>query len=572
MVPFVSSARRAIWVLLAVPTIAFAQTDTTSRVCEGAIVRRIVVHAGRPPYSGTSSKWRTVARAVGLHHVTTRDEVIESFLALHVGNPCTEFRRAESERVLRAQPFLSDATVRVVPDSVSGVVVVVTTIDEVPVLVNARFRGIRPEALSLGNENISGYALRAVGHIENGDAYRAGVGLTLTQTALFGHPYRYALDIQRYQVGGLVAGEFGHPFYTDLQRIAWYTGFASSTNFPRFERPAGDALALPSTMGYWDAGGNLRIFGTTTVTLLGGNIGGREFNPEGRGVVVSDSGIVPDTGITLLFRYRSFRVGRIGGMTGIRRVNYQSETGFDALVGTQDVARGAMLGLYVGAGLPQFGEADMLVSGAYYVGAANANAWLATSGQWEGRRASDGDWDSILGSARTAFYWGRAPGFVMVIDDRLSAGWQSRLPFQLSFRDPDFGMPAYTNSGLAGGTRNIIHGEVRWSAAAPVRNADFGFAVFGESGRLWNGDVPYGTNATRTSVGVSLLGAYPTRSKRLYRADLYIPFTRSGDGPGQISVRFGSYDRTQVFWVEPIDVTSARTGTEPSRLFAWPNR
>ena len=35
-----------------------------------------------------------------------------SFLLLSAGQPCTERLRAESERILRFQPFLADATVR----------------------------------------------------------------------------------------------------------------------------------------------------------------------------------------------------------------------------------------------------------------------------------------------------------------------------------------------------------------------------------------------------------------------------------------------------------------------------
>jgi hypothetical protein len=79
-------------------------------------------------------------------------------------------------------------------------------------------------------------------------------------------------------------------------------------------------------------------------------------------------------------------------------------------------------------------------------------------------------------------------------------------------------------------------------------------------------------NATRASVGFSLLAAYPTRSKRMYRADFAFPLTRAGEGKGRIEVRFSSLDRTQTFFTEPPDVSVARTGTEPSRLFAWPTR
>jgi hypothetical protein len=103
-----------------------------------------------------------------------------------------------------------------------------------------------------------------------------------------------------------------------------------------------------------------------------------------------------------------------------------------------------------------------------------------------------------------------------------------------------------------------------------VRNADVGVAAFGESGTVWAGDAPYGRSATRATVGVSLLAAYPTRSKRLYRADIGIPLTRGGDGGGRIEVRFSSEDRTGLFWREPDDISRARTGPVASTLFVTP--
>src|SRR4029079_8469528 len=129
---------------------------------------------------------------------------------------CTEFRRAESERVLRAQPFLCDATVRVERDTGNTVAVFVTSTDEIPVLVSGRFRGIAPEAIALGNDNIGGAALRVVGRVERGRSYQTAVGVGIEKDALFGHPYRVIVDADRFQVGKQVNVEIEHPFYTNL--------------------------------------------------------------------------------------------------------------------------------------------------------------------------------------------------------------------------------------------------------------------------------------------------------------------------------------------------------------------
>jgi len=554
------------------PAVGAAQNDSTAFICDGRVVARVNITTERPPFSGTAAKWRAAAHAIGLHHATTRRTVIEAFLSLAPGTICTEFRRSESERVLRAQPFLSQAVVRVAPDTGIGVVVEVTTTDEAPVLVSGRFRGLRPESFSLGNENVGGLALRVEGRIENGGSYRTEFGGRMEQDALVGHPYRLVLDGARYQIGHRLVAEVEHPLFTDLQRISWHAGIIVTDDYPRFERVDADQLALQASDRSWGVSSLLRVFGTHTVTLLGGAIDGRRFEPATRAVIVQDTGVAPDTSATLRGRYPSFEVGRIGITGGVRRVTFQTVSGFDALVGSQDVARGAMLGGHIAHGLPQFGERDLLISGALYAGAASANALLATLAQLEGRRDAASTWNSVIGSARTALYWGSAPGLVLVVDDQLSAGRNSRLPLQLSFRDYDYGLPGYRNSGLAGALRNVARAELRVSGESLVREADIGLAAFVQNGLLRAGDVPFGVDATRTTLGISVLGAYPSRSKRLYRADLAFPLTRSGRGAGGVEVRFSSFDRTQGFWTEPDDVTRARTGTNPSRLFAWPQR
>ena len=566
--------RRFVVFLTAVATlITPTRSHAQGAACEGRVVSRVDVQSQPPPFSGYAKKWQAAAHTIGLHHADTRDEVIRAFLSLAPGKLCTERRRAESERVLRAQPFLARATVQVVADTGNAVVVHVTTVDEVPVLVSGRFRGIRPESFGIGNENLGGAALHVAGRVESGGAYRTNFGGLVEHDAFLGHPWRLVISGDRYQIGHRYGAEIEHPFFTDLQRVSWHGGIETNTDYERFERPAGDPLALQANDRSWDLSGMMRVYGTTTVTLVGAAISGRRFDPAARGIVVSDSGLLADSGSALANRYSAFRVGRIGVIAGVRRVVFQEVSGFDALVGSQDVARGAMIGVFAAKGLSQFGTPDMLVSSAAYAGAANRNTLVATLAQAEARRDPvTNRWDSMIGSARTAFYWGSAPGAVLVVDDEVSGGKDSRIPLQLSFRDINTGLIGYRNSGLAGSVRNIVRAEIRWSGESVVRKADLGFATFAHVGSLRAGDAPYGVNATRTTIGASLLGAYPTRSKRLYRVDLGFPLTRGGPGSGGVEVRFSSLDRTQGFWTEPVDVSRARTGTAPSRLFAWPDR
>ena len=568
------SPRTLAWVLaLLAPACVGAQRPDSAFVCSGELVGRIDIQPSPPPFAGAAKKWQAAARTMGLHHATTSPDVVAAFLSLAPGKACTERRRAESERVLRAQPFLSDASVRVSRDTGGTVAVLVSTTDEVPVVVTARFRGIAPESFSQGNENLGGRALRVVARVERGRAYQTAYGVGIEQDVLFGHPFRLILNADRFQIGEREAAEVEHPFFTDLQRVSWHAGYFSGTDVHGFERPNRDLLALRIDDRAWDVSSLVRIFGTQTVGLLGGAVTGRRVDAGASGILVTDTGLRADSGTALRGRYSPFRAVRVGILGGVRRVSFTPVSRFKALVGSQDVMSGAAVGVFAARAVPRYGEEDYLLSSALYAGKATSRFLVGTLTLVEGARAvSGGAWRSVIGSNHSTLFWGRAPGAVLVLMNEFSGGYQSRLPLQVSFADRDGGLIAYHYSGLAGARRNVAHGEVRWSGESMVRRADVGLAAFSEVGTLWAGDAPYGVNATRASVGFSVLAAYPSRAKRLYRADVAFPLTRSGAGSGRIEVRFSSLDRTQSFATEPRDVSVARTGTEPSRLFAWPTR
>lgn len=540
--------------------------------CDGMRVSRVDIRPGRPIFDGgTMSRWRHLARAIGLHHSTTREGVIAAFVALHAGETCSEVRRAESERVLRAQPFLANASVKTLPDGPGQVSVLVETVDEASVILNARFRGITPEAFALGNSNIAGEALLVQGRVERGYNYRTALGGRVTDYATFGRPYVSTIEGDRQTIGYWLNTRMEHPFFTDLQRVAWHVGYATGQGYPGIIRPARDELTVGVRVDRWDASAVTRLFGTKTVVLLGAGFSGIRVRPDTAGTVITDTGTVIDTGITLRNRYRPFRASRLGVLGGVRRLTFQTVRGFDALTAPQDLASGIITGLFVAHGLAAFGETDFYLSGGAYGGKATEHTLLAATAQVEGRRAmGQPDWDSVIGSGRTAFYVGQGPGFLFILEDQYSLGVRPRLPMQLWLGDWNGGILGYHRSTVAGGRRNVARSELRWSGEALVRGADLGVATFGQVGTVWAGDAPYGVDATRATVGVSLLAAYPTRSKRLYRADIGFALHRGEQGGGRVEVRFTSEDRTQTSWREPEDVTRARTGATPAVLFALP--
>ena len=100
--------------------------------------------------------------------------------------------------------------------------------------------------------------------------------------------------------------------------------------------------------------------------------------------------------------------------------------------------------------------------------------------------------------------------------------------------------------------------------------ADVGIAGFAQLGKMWGEpSVPYSADTPwRGTIGFSLLGAVPPRSRRLWRLDFGFPM--GGDARSKFELRLTNADRTRGFWTEPRDVTSGRERTVPGSLFSWP--
>jgi hypothetical protein len=68
---------------------------------------------------------------------------------------------------------------------------------------------------------------------------------------------------------------------------------------------------------------------------------------------------------------------------------------------------------------------------------------------------------------------------------------------------------------------------------------------------------------------LSLLGAFPAQSARLWRFD--VAFAENPEAGGDhVEFRLIGSDDTRLFFHEPSDVERARERTVPSSIFHWP--
>jgi hypothetical protein len=569
--------RRTAWrlaLMLGIPfRVALAQdVPPATPSCAGRIVSAVVVTTRAPSFLAFPRRLRPLARGAGLHHTTTRPEVVRRFLLLRAGEPCTERGRAESERVLRFQSFLAAATVRAVPERDGRVRIEVETVDEIPTVVGLGVRGGSPSRLRLGNGNVGGHGVYLAGHAERGFGYRTGVGLRAVDHAAFGGPIRLETVAERSPLGGVFTLAAGHAFLTDLQRTAWHVGYGTERGYASMMRPEGDPLSLGVRRRLWDAGAVRRVGVGRFQAFAGGLVTGEHVVPARTAVLRTDTGLVADTGATLRDRYAAYENVRLNAVLGVRALSFMAVRGFDALAAVQDVATGVQVGTLVGWGAPRLGasETHRFLSADVYAGAGSPTSFVALRVEGEARQPlSTHRWDAVAGSGRLAWYVKPAATSVVIAAAEFSGGTRTRLPLQLALGARDGGVRGYAASRAAGAARAVVRLEERWTLGRPRGRAALGTAGYVDAGKVWAGDAPFGVDdRVRAGVGVALLAAVPVESKRLWRLDLAVPVTPDARAR-RPEVRFTT-TLVSGFWREPRDVARVRAGAAPSTIFTWP--
>ena len=518
--------------------------------------------------------WHRWGRWAAKQHVTTRDAVIRRYLALQLGSQCTELRRGESERILRAQPFLADATVLAYADGAGGVILNVTTVDEISLIFGLGVQSKSPHfhSFRLGEANLLGSALHAEGQWKSGGAFRDVVAGKIVDYQFLGRPYQFLLEGGRRELGSDWATELSHPFLTDLQRLSWRTTAGNTNAYFYFRRPDADPAALQIERSYSDVGGVVRIGPPSgRLALLGGSISFEEERPGSQPVLVTDTALLPDTSTALINRYSSHHTARLNALWGLRNLRFVRVSGFDALEGTQDLRTGLQLAMLVGKGARFLGgkERDMFGSTDIYYGMATPISFSAISLAGTARRDDEGEWDGILAHGRAAVYLKPFNRQTWISDLTFSGGWKQRVPFQLTFADRDGGLRGFRTADVGGSRRVVARVEDRYLIGRYKQLASIAVAGFGEAGKIWAGDSPFGVNTpVYISTGFSLLAASPPQSRRTIRADFAFPVR--GERKRSVEIRMTVVDFTRTFRVEPRDINNSRERSVPASVFSWP--
>ncbi len=574
---------------LALPVRAHAQNDATAEKrtptssegqgsiagCAGQPISDIVVIT-QPPFTERLPRrieWvRTTVRRV---HVNTDDEVIRRFLLLKVGEPCNQISRAESERILRAQPFLVEARIRVYDDESGGVRLEVETRDDFsaifsPVLSRASpvFRGLR-----FGESNLLGSASLAALEWRDGEQLNDVLGAEFTDHQFAGERIELRAVARRNFYGQEMRAELVHPYYTDLQRFAWVGSAGGTRDLVQLRRPDREINAVNVRREFANVGAIARVGSVGRLKLLGVSLSRERERADSMPVLIAPQGIIPDSLSAPLSGFRRQRVVRVNALLGLRAVRFVRVQGFDALTGEQDVRSGLQLGITAGQSLPisQSSDRDRFLASNLYLGYGGQRSFAGFEAIAEARQdRTTGIWDNVISSGRLAWYLRPAEKQTTLLQAEWATTSNVTVPFQLTLADRAGGILGHRASRQPGSQRLVLRGEQRLVVPTRFNLADFGLSAFTEAGRLW-GDplVPFSVSTPwRGAVGVSILAAIPPRSRRLWRVDFGVPF--GNDPDRRFEVRFSSADRSRVFWVDPFDVRLARERTSPASLFTWP--
>ncbi len=559
------------------PVLAQGTSSTSLRTtCNGELITKIEIHSYLAGSSFAADAWTAATGFAGMRSTSTRPEVIRAYLRVAEGTPCTELDRTESERLLRAQRFISSAIIRPIADGPGNVRLVVETVDEIPFLVGGSFEGAKLESLLLGTENLDGRGITLELSEQQGDGYRTGFGGDFVKYGAFGGPLTLAVGGELDPQGDALRFEFSKPFLTEQQPNGFHIGGGELNNYFDLKRPIGDDVFLNVRRSSYDVGLGARvgrIGNSGAVGVLGALLVGESVNTASEAVLMTDSGLVAAPGLPEVDnRYQTFSALRVGAFGGVRALKFTTVRGFDAVTAAQDVGNGMEFGLFVGPSIVESHHtSDYFLSGEFYSGIGNPSSFFEMRITGEGRvdRQNQG-WDGVVTYGK--FVWYVKPSVVEthIASLEFSGIEHLELPVQLSFSDHEGGLWGFPSSQAVGGQRAVLRVEERRIIPLFTKKADWAVALFADAGKIWAGDVPFGqTSPVRAAAGISLLGAYPAGGKRTYRVDLAIPVNPDG---AKFEIRFSSSDETRSIWRQPNDLSVAHSAAVLQNLGSWSPR
>ncbi len=529
--------------------------------CKRAAVTRVFVDnhsiydAPEPDSSGERGLSRTVsdrARAVANRlHRRTRPSVIERELLFGAGDCFDPLMLEESERILRALPFISEADIYPVHTGEDEVHIVVDTRDAWTLKLDVRPEwndGLRLTHVGVTEENLRGTGTLFGFYLAERDEKR-DLGVRLGTPQLAGTRLDAHIAGGRTRTGVFFAQSLSYPFVGEVGRTAFVESYALREDLFPYAAPAGSSFtnaSLPIQTRYAEATLGKRFGSPGDLTVLAGGLSWEDVRfdgfPGGVEVVSGFDFSVGDTADSATIEAIRPQVSpRTGGylniLAGKRNVRFITRRGLDAISGQQDIRMGTQALVAVGASFERQ-RSDLMNDGreirgrvSLFAGSAGS-AWVFNSelnvegARFFGDGADADSFHDILGEFGSYFYWHpeESRRHTLVAGLSGAGGWNNTLPFQLTLGGL-FGVRGYDREDFPAAQRIVVNLEDRIVLDGPFRDIfDLGLTLFVDAGAGWRGDVPFGTDSgLRASAGAGIRLALPAGARQVWRLDAAAP-------------------------------------------------
>ena len=529
--------------------------------CEGTVITRVFVDnhsiydAPEPDTSGVQglvprfSNWaRSVANRL---HRRTRPSFIQRELLFKAGDCLEPLMLEESERLLRALPFIAEADVYPVPIGEDEVHVIVDTRDDWTLKLDVRGDWddrLRLTHVGLTEENLWGTGTLIGFYLSERDEKRDLGGQFRTEqfagTRLDAH-----VSGGRTRTGVFFTESVSYPFVGEVGQWAFVESFALREDLLPYAAPAGSSFtnaSLPIQTRYGEATLGRRFGTPGDLTVVAGGVSWEDVRfdgfPGGVEVVSGFDFSVRDTADSATIeairpQVAARKNGYLNILAGKRNVRFITRRGLDAIRGVQDVRVGTQALVALGTSFrrqwasPAAAGREIRGKVSLFAGSARSNWVFNTELNLEGARSfgdgSDGgNFRDVLGEFDAYFYWHPVTSGRHTFVAGLSGagGWRNTLPFQLTVGGPH-GIRGYDREDFPAAQRLVVNLEDRIRLDGPFPDLfDLGLVLFIDAGAGWSGDVPFGTDSgLRTSAGVGVRVALPAGARQVWRLDVAAP-------------------------------------------------
>ena len=471
----------------------------------------------QPVFEHEAAADRALFRLANRWHVHTREALIRALLLFAEGDVVTERVIAESERLLRARPFLADARIVAKRRCGQRVELIVVTRDvwsRLPSIGGSRTGGKQTFEVGLSDINLLGTGTSLDIEFFD-DLDRSGLSFGLASDNLRSIRIGARLRFDDTEDGDGAAASIGLPFYALDARRAWqvsvsqtrrqeslFDGGEKSATFAAERRFA--ELSAGWSKGLVDGGANrLRVgfsFDDQRLAPLDGPLDG-----------LADR----------VYAYPWVSFAHIeDAFVRTRNLN-RVQTTEDVLLGRQATAL---------VGYSPRGVGRAIVNASYRNGAARRDGedilryGAEVGGAW---RLGDGRAENLVGAVWLSYRRGQGPRSAMVVDAQATAASGLTTDRRL-YVGGDNGLRGYPNRFQAGNRRLRVSAEQRYyTDLYLLRSVRVAAAAFLDFGAAWRrGDAP----SLLANVGVGLrLESTRTNRDVVYHVDVARPLV---DGPG----------------------------------------